>query len=1346
MHLAKGSIIFILLNFGLTYCPNGDLLQYITDAGHLNEETVRFYAAELIEALEQLQKRHIVHRDLKPENILLTDDMHIQLTDFGSGVIIDNSESQSDHSKNVDGEKKLLKRTNSFVGTAQFVAPEILKRGAIHFGSDLWSLGCIIYQMATGKHLFRGHHEYDIYNAVVRVSYKLSDDFPTLLGDLVQKLVRLEPHERLGSEETGGMKKLKEHPFFSEFSYDTKWDHLLNQRSPLEAKLKLSSRPQLSDDELKTMSSGFDARVEARLIGLRMAADGPDELSSIITRSLNLSLSNDRSSLQETHYPNSLSDQSTRSSSYTSPSSNGSFNNNINAPVTARRLQLPDHTLSLSEQASKNIYHKFVQNNLIIKQGILDKKKGLFARRRMFLITEGPAIFYVDPDAMELKGTISWTADLRIEQKDMKTFLIHVPGRTYHLTDPDQDATTWCKSLTSIHCRYYNTDPNRKLSTMTTYSSASSSSGLQIIAFPQINLDLTDWTNDNESNIVLQHDCLHVAAWIEEENDPYQIISYCMSEWPSKWKFQKNNQDQNFTFVELYKLNITSEQLYLWSAPMDVVEHYQFYLNLLLTSNTSSSSMVTYMFYNCTSPRFGPLCQYSLDAYKYHHLTLNEIIREYYLHKYEPTTLTCYTHLQCDRGSIFACLDWSEICDGVIDCRNGIDEESCWQFEINECEDNEVRCLNGQCISKTFFHDDPNGFECLDRSDRKPKDPKKHYSIHIDIYEKISLAYRRSFLLTLEFPFLPVHRVAVQLNIPRTTDDVESCSSQQCVHGQCIKYSDNPKGITFCQCYRGWSGRYCTISHHCTCSPDSLCIGILANNRSLCVCPMNKWGSRCLFRSTICHSNQNTTCYNGGQCMPTNEHIISNKKFKCICQKGFTGDRCEIADTKIIISFRQDMILPSSLLVHFIQVIDGAPPTNGSTFKMIPINQKELVIHWSYPFHIVFIQLFDKNYYLITVQKSYHPSTTIVREIQSSDRCPYINEVLDHAAVKFHLLRRIKYYHLPCERHLPPVSCFYDDNYFCLCDDYGQHRVANCFEFNYTKKFDCFGQSNCENGAQCLQDRSTCPQTSTCVCQTCFYGRRCQFSSHGFGLSLDAILGYHIQPHIIIRHQTLVVQLSIVLTIIMTVAGLINSTLLMIAINNKEPCKIGCGIYLISTSITSLFTMLITTIHDPIHRRLIDDDNDDDEKRIWCIVTYSSNLQTFNTVLNIFHFLTPFIINLISGLVIIIMTTRRRTAVRANESFRKMLQKQFQEHSHLLITPILLVILAIPRLIISLISRCMKSINDPWLFLIGYFISFMPSVLTFVVFVLPSQVYKQEFWKAYARYKKVVQIRLHLVS
>ncbi|CAF2348074.1 unnamed protein product [Rotaria sp. Silwood2] len=186
------------------------------------------------------------------------------------------------------------------------------------------------------------------------------------------------------------------------------------------------------------------------------------------------------------------------------------------------------------------------------------------------------------------------------------------------------------------------------------------------------------------------------------------------------------------------------------------------------------------------------------------------------------------------------------------------------------------------------------------------------------------------------------------------------------------------------------------------------------------------------------------------------------KKCKRHC---FTGDRCEITDNKILVSFHRDIILPDSLLAHFTQVIAGTPPTNDSTFKRIPINQNTLIINWSYPFHIAFVQFFNKHYYLITVQKKYHQSTTITREIQPSNRCPHINEVLNETIVKFHLLRRIKYYHLPCQRHSSQLFCFYDDNHFCLCNNFGQQSVVNCFEFNYTKKFDCFGQSNGENGA-----------------------------------------------------------------------------------------------------------------------------------------------------------------------------------------------------------------------------------------------------------------------------------------
>jgi len=64
------------------------------------------------------------------------------------------------------------------------------------------------------------------------------------------------------------------------------------------------------------------------------------------------------------------------------------------------------------------------------------------------------------------------------------------------------------------------------------------------------------------------------------------------------------------------------------------------------------------LFYNFTLPRFGPICQYEFDNSKSNYFSLNEIIIEYYSeHKYKPNTLTCYMHLECNRGPIPACLD-----------------------------------------------------------------------------------------------------------------------------------------------------------------------------------------------------------------------------------------------------------------------------------------------------------------------------------------------------------------------------------------------------------------------------------------------------------------------------------------------------------------------------------------------------------------------------------------------------------------------------------------------------------------------------------------------------------------
>jgi hypothetical protein len=246
-----------------------------------------------------------------------------------------------------------------------------------------------------------------------------------------------------------------------------------------------------------------------------------------------------------------------------------------------------------------------------------------------------------------------------------------------------------------------------------------------IIAKPQINLYYTDEVS--ESDYALQHNCLRIPLNEEGREDVRQIMSYCMSELPSKFNIEKNEFFSKFTFAELSKQNITSQQLYLWSAPIDLIEHYQFYLNQLSTTNDSSLSTKT--FYNCTMPRFGPMCQYQLHYHYLDQSSLNDIVRDFYrTYEYKPTTFTCYKHLKCNRGPSPSCLDWSEICDGKVDCLDGgFDEEHCWQLAINQCKGDEYRYHNGQCIPQSFYKDRGSFTDCVDSSD----EPYSYASVSI---------------------------------------------------------------------------------------------------------------------------------------------------------------------------------------------------------------------------------------------------------------------------------------------------------------------------------------------------------------------------------------------------------------------------------------------------------------------------------------------------------------------------------------------------------------------------------------------------------------------------------------
>eukprot|EP01130_Rhizamoeba_saxonica_P011772 TRINITY_DN4899_c0_g1_i1.p1 TRINITY_DN4899_c0_g1~~TRINITY_DN4899_c0_g1_i1.p1 ORF type:complete len:406 (+),score=104.90 TRINITY_DN4899_c0_g1_i1:43-1218(+) len=201
----------------LSLAENGELLKFIrnTNGKGLSVDAVRFIAAEIIVALEHLHTEvGIIHRDLKPENILVGEDFHILITDFGT-------------SKLIDCEEGKIPRKGSFVGTAQYIPPELITDSLSCFSMDLWSLGCVIYQMACARAPFTGFNQFytmkKVQEGIDAVSWP--EPFPDVIKDLVIKLLKFNPEERLGAN---GFADLKAHPFFQEID----WDNLSTMAPP----------------------------------------------------------------------------------------------------------------------------------------------------------------------------------------------------------------------------------------------------------------------------------------------------------------------------------------------------------------------------------------------------------------------------------------------------------------------------------------------------------------------------------------------------------------------------------------------------------------------------------------------------------------------------------------------------------------------------------------------------------------------------------------------------------------------------------------------------------------------------------------------------------------------------------------------------------------------------------------------------------------------------------------------------------------------------------------------------------------------------------------------------------
>ncbi|CAF1646253.1 unnamed protein product, partial [Adineta ricciae] len=341
----------------------------------------------------------------------------------------------------------------------------------------------------------------------------------------------------------------------------------------------------------------------------------------------------------------------------------------------------------------------------------------------------------------------------------------------------------------------------------------------------------------------------------------------------------------------------------------------------------------------------------------------------------------------------------------------------------------------------------------------------------------------------------------------------------------------------------------------------------------------------------------------------------------------------------------------------------------------------------------------------------------------------------------------------------------------------------------------------------------------------CVIGDQCNLHFKSIGLTLDDILYEELRKDSPLSQQIVSIKVSAGLVTLMFVAGLINSFLSFITFQNKEAQQVGCGLYLLASSVTSFLTIsmffvkfwfvvltqiddstnilihqsgcksiepilkfflyfdgwlnacvaierafhvykgvtfdkqksrlvarwiivilplcvLLTFVHEFIYRNVFSYEVSGNGTQVmnarrydWCVTGYSLAVQTYNTIILFVHLFGPFVANLFSALFIVFGVARTRSKTQKSQNINLLIRKQFNEHKQLIISPMVLLALSVPRLVISLLPGCVNASENLWLYLSAYFISFMPSILVFLIFVAPSKLYMKTFKDSFKKWR-----------